>query len=257
MAQVYLPERTHEEQRSQRGLIPTTRDTHERGKVAGVARSSGRIGWPDIVVVVALVGVVALIIAGAGRAVSHTRSVNINLSPAALPLYASYSLLRMACAYILSLAFTLIYGHVAATSKRAERFMVPILDILQSIPILSFLPSVVLTLVALFPHSSIGIELAAIILIFTSQAWNMTFSFYHSAITLPPDLCEAAAVYRLSPWRRFLQLEVSYSMIGLVWNSMMSWAGGWFFLMAAEQLTLGNQSFQLPGLGSYLQIAAN
>src|SRR5579884_2711621 len=102
MAQVYLPERTHEEQRSQRGLIPTTRDTHERGKVAGVARSSGRIGWPD------LVGVVALIIAGAGRAVSHTRSVNINLSPAALPLYASYSLLPMACAYILSLAFTLI-----------------------------------------------------------------------------------------------------------------------------------------------------
>ncbi len=135
--------------------------------------------------------------------------------------------------------------------------MVPVLDILQSIPILSFLPRVVLTLVALFPHSNIGVELAAVILIFTSQAWNMTFSFYHSAATIPADLREAATVYRLSPWRRFFQLEVPYSMIGLVWNSMMSWAGGWFFLMAAEQLTLGSRSFQLPGLGSYLQIAAN
>ncbi len=135
--------------------------------------------------------------------------------------------------------------------------MVPLLDVLQSIPILSFLPGVVLALIALFPHSNFGIELAAVILIFTSQAWNMTFSFYHSAATIPADLREAAAVYRLSPWRRFIRLEIPFSMIGLVWNSMMSWAGGWFFLMAAEQLTLGSRSFQLPGIGSYLQKAAN
>ncbi|HKD78011.1 MAG TPA: ABC transporter permease subunit, partial [Ktedonobacterales bacterium] len=208
-------------------------------------------------VIVALIGAVTLLIAAANRATVHTRSVDISLSPAVLPLYAGYSLLRMIFAYILSLAFTLIYGHVAATSKRAERFMMPILDILQSVPILSFLPSVVLTLVALFPHSSIGVELAAVVLIFTSQAWNMTFSFYHSSKTIPSDLREAAVVYRLSPLRRFFRLEVPFGMIGLVWNSMMSWAGGWFFLMVAEQLQLGNQSFQLPGLGSYLQVAAN
>lgn len=256
MAQVYLPERTDETKRPQRSPIPTTRDTNATaGTVA--PRQMQTVGFPDVAVVVALVGAVALLIAAAGRATVHSQSATISLSPAVLPLYAGFSLLRMIFAYILSLVFTLVYGHVAATSKRAAKFMVPILDILQSIPILSFLPSVVLTLVAIFPNSSIGVELAAVILIFTSQAWNMTFSFYHSAITLPVDLREAAAVYHLSPWRRFFRLEVSFSMIGLVWNSMMSWAGGWFFLMAAEQLTLGSRSFQLPGLGSYLQVAAN
>lgn len=136
--------------------------------------------------------------------------------------------------------------------------MVPILDILQSIPILSFLPVVILALVAVFPHTNIGLELASVILIFTSQAWNMTFSFYHSVRTLPTDLQEVAAIARLRPWQRFFKLELPSSMIGLIWNSMMSWAGGWFFLMASEQFTLGTgRSFQLPGLGSYLQVAAN
>jgi NitT/TauT family transport system permease protein len=135
--------------------------------------------------------------------------------------------------------------------------MIPILDILQSIPILSFLPAVILALVAAFPHSNVGLELASVILIFTSQAWNMTFSFYHSVRTLPTDLKEVTAISQVRPWRRFLVLEVPSSMIGLIWNSMMSWAGGWFFLMASEQFTLGKRSFQLPGLGSYLQAAAN
>ncbi|HCI79116.1 MAG TPA: ABC transporter permease, partial [Ktedonobacter sp.] len=154
-----------------------------------------------------------------------------------------------------------VYGHVAATNRRAEAVMVPVLDILQSIPILSFLPVVILALVAAFPHSNVGLELASIILIFTSQAWNMTFSFYHSARTLPTDLKEFSSIARIRPWRRFLVLEVPTGMIGLIWNSMMSWAGGWFFLMASEQFTLagphGSLSFQLPGLGSYLQAAAN
>ena len=258
MAQIYLPERTDEKRPPTRSPIPKVAEAETtesiRHKNNAVAQ---RIGWPDIVVIVALVGISALLIAAAGRAQSHTRSVDISLSPASLPLYAVYSLLRMVFAYVLSLVFTLVYGHIAATNKRAERFMVPILDILQSIPILSFLPTVVLTLVAFFPNSSIGVELAAIILIFTSQAWNMTFSFYHSAKTLPLDLREASVVYHLSPWRRFARLEVPFAMIGLVYNSMMSFAGGWFFLMAAEQLVLGRNSYQLPGLGSYLQVAAN
>ena len=162
----------------------------------------------------------------------------------------------MALAYLLALIFTLTYGHIAATNRRAAVVMDPLLDILQSIPILSFLPAVVLALVAAFPGSNIGLELASVLLIFTSQVWNMTFSFYHAARTLPSDLKEFSAIARLRPWQRFLKLEVSSSMIGLIWNSMMSWAGGWFFLMASEQFTLGNNPFQLPGLGSYLQKAA-
>jgi NitT/TauT family transport system permease protein len=259
MAQIYLPERTQDPVRPQRGPIPstTTREPRDTTPTELGATSPHRLGLADVVVIVALVGIVALIIAGAGRATAHSVTTHISLQPTILPLYACYSLLRMVLAYILSLAFTLIYGHIAATNRRARSIMISILDILQSVPILSFLPGVVLALIAIFPNSSLGVELAAVILIFTSQAWNMTFSFYHSVVTLPVDLREAATVYRLSPLRRFFRLEVPFSMIGLVWNSMMSWAGGWFFLMAAEQLTLGNRSFQLPGIGSYLQTAAN
>jgi NitT/TauT family transport system permease protein len=165
--------------------------------------------------------------------------------------------MRMAAAYVLSLIFSVAYARIAVANRRAERVMIPVLDILQSIPILSFLPGVVLALIALFPHSNVGLELAAIILIFTSQAWNMAFSFHQSLMTIPKDLSDAATIYHLSFWQRFTRLELPFGAIPLIWNSMMSWAGGWFFLMAAEQLTLGSQSFQLPGLGSYLQAAAN
>ena len=181
----------------------------------------------------------------------------ISQNPSSLPLYAFYSLVRIGVAYGLSLAFALAYGYLAARSKRAEIVLVPLLDILQSIPVLSFLPGVMLAMVALFPHSQLGIELGSIVLIFTGQVWNIAFSFYSSLKTIPRDLREAAIIYRFSPWQRFLQLDVPFSTIGLVWNSMMSVAGGWFFLMACEMFVLGDRDFRLPGLGSYLQTAAS
>lgn len=182
---------------------------------------------------------------------------SINLSYTMLPYYAILSTGRMAVAYILSLAFSLAYARIAVMSRNAEGIMIPILDVLQSIPILSFMPGVVLGLVALFPHTNFGLEFAAVILIFTSQAWNITFGFYQTLLTNPQDLKEVAAINHFSFWQRFTRLEVPAGMISLIWNSMMSWSGGWFFLMASEQFTLGKRSFQLPGLGSYLQAAAN
>ena len=134
--------------------------------------------------------------------------------------------------------------------------MMPLLDILQSVPILSFMPGVVLGLAALFPGRTIGLELAAVILIFTSQAWNLAFSFHQSLITIPQELSEATTVYQLRPWRRFVQLELPFGAIPLIANSMMSWAGGWFFLMASEQFVLGTSNLRLPGIGSYLAGAA-
>jgi NitT/TauT family transport system permease protein len=184
-------------------------------------------------------------------------SPEISLHPAVLPLYALYSLARIGLAYGLSLAFTLVYAWVAAHNARAERVMIPLLDTLQSIPVLSFLPGVMVSMVALFPTRQLGVELGAILLIFTGQVWNMTFSAYSSFKNVPREMVEAAAVYRLSWWQRFVQLELPYSAIGLVWNSMMSVAGGWFFLMACEMFVLGNRDLRLPGLGSYLQTAAN
>ena len=181
----------------------------------------------------------------------------IHLEPSALPKYAMFSVLRIAAAYFISLAFTLVYGYIAAYNARAEKFMVPLLDTLQSIPVLSFLPGVMLAMVALFPTRQLGVELGSILLIFTGQVWNMTFSFYSSLKSIPREMREVAEVYRWSWWQRFTQMELPYSIIGLVWNSMMSVAGGWFFLMACEMFTLGNRDLRLPGLGSYLQTAAN
>ncbi|EFH82301.1 ABC transporter permease [Ktedonobacter racemifer] len=257
MAQVYVPDdaRVREQIQSSTsssmgGLPPTTRREEEE--------APRRLGGVDVLIVCVVLGLIALLVVAASRWVAPlTPKVSISLAPNMLPAYAGYSMLRMMLAYILSLIFTLAYGHFAATRPRAGLVMVPLLDILQSIPVLSFLPAVVLALVAAFPHSNIGLELASVLLIFTGQAWNMTFSFYHSARTLPKDLQEFSAIANLRPWQRFLKLEVPSSMIGLIWNSMMSWAGGWFFLMASEQFVLGDHSFQLPGLGSYLQAAAN
>ena len=183
--------------------------------------------------------------------------VEISRDPRMLPVYAAYSLMRIGVAYFLSLAFTLVYGYVAAYNARAERIMIPLLDILQSIPVLSFLPGVMLAMVALFPHHQIGVELGAILLIFTGQVWNMAFSFYSSLKSIPREMREAATIYRFNWYQRFTQLEVPYAAIGLVWNSMMSVAGGWFFLMACEMFVLGSKDFRLPGLGSYLQTAAS
>jgi NitT/TauT family transport system permease protein len=174
-----------------------------------------------------------------------------------LPLYAALSTLRMGIAYILSLLFSLAYAKIAAGSRSAERFMLPLLDILQSIPILSFMPGVTLALAALFPGRAVGLELAAILLIFTSQAWNLAFGFHQSLLTIPRELGEAARVYQLGMWRRFTRLELPFGAISLIANSMMSWAGGWFFLIAAESFKVGDKNFELPGLGSYLKEATD
>jgi len=186
-----------------------------------------------------------------------TPEVPISRSLWALPAYAGFSLLRIGVAYVVSLAFTLVYGYIAAYNPRAERFMIPLLDVLQSIPVLSFLPGVMLAMVALFPSRQLGVELGAILLIFTGQVWNMAFSFYASLKSIPRDMREAARIYGFSWWQRLTQVELPYAAIGLVWNSMMSVAGGWFFLMACEMFVLGARDFRLPGLGSYLQTAAS
>ncbi len=181
---------------------------------------------------------------------------HISQDPRMLPLYAFYSLVRIALAYAISLVFALVYGYAAAHSRRAEAVLVPLLDILQSIPVLSFLPGVMLAMVALFPHRQLGVELGSILPIFTGQVWNMAFSFYSSLKTIPRELNEAARIFRFGRWQRFVELDLPFSTIGLVWNSMMSVGGGWFFLMACEMFVLGNRDFRLPGLGSYLQTAA-
>jgi NitT/TauT family transport system permease protein len=181
----------------------------------------------------------------------------IDLSAAALPRYALFSVVRITAAYVLSLVFAVGYGYVAAHNAKAERFLIPLLDTLQSIPVLSFLPGVMLSMVALFPDRQLGIELGSILLIFTGQVWNMAFSFYASLKSIPRETSEATQVYGFNGWQRFQQLELPYGAIGLVWNSMMSVAGGWFFLMACEMFVLGNRDLRLPGLGSYLQTAAN
>jgi NitT/TauT family transport system permease protein len=180
----------------------------------------------------------------------------ISLAPIALPWYALLSVGRMVAAYLLSLLFTLVYGYTAAYNRTAEKILMPALDVLQSVPILSFLPAVLLSLSAILPQG-FAAELASIVLIVTSQAWNMTFSFYQSLTTIPVELREASAIYRLNPWLRLKTMELPFAALGLIWNSMMSWAGGWFFLMAAETFTVGSRDFRLAGLGSYLQAAAN
>jgi NitT/TauT family transport system permease protein len=179
----------------------------------------------------------------------------VSTNPSHLPYYAARSLLRMFIALGLSLAFTFVYGTAAARLRRAEKVLIPLLDILQSVPILGFLSITVTAFIALFPGSSLGLECASIFAIFTSQAWNMTFSFYHSLITQPRELDEAARSYRLTKWQRFWRLDVPGSTIGLVWNGMMSFGGGWFFLAASEAISVLNRKYALPGIGSYVAAA--
>ena len=206
-----------------------------------------------------ILGTAALLCAGMRLALHAPRIISgpeISLCYNALPWYAILSIGRMLGAYLLSLIFSLTYGYMAARHKTAERILMPLLDVLQSVPILSFLPVVLLSLMAVLPRG-LASELAAIVLIFTSQAWNMTFSFYQSMTTIPVELKEASAIFHLNPWLRFRTAELPFSALGLVWNSIMSWSGGWFFLMAAEIYNVGSRDFRLPGLGSYLQTAAS
>jgi NitT/TauT family transport system permease protein len=183
--------------------------------------------------------------------------VAIQRSPLHLPLYAFYSTVRIFIAYIISLVFAIAYGYIAAYNRRVEALMIATLDILQSIPVLSFLPGVMLAMMSLFPSRQIGIEFGAILLIFTGEVWNIAFSFYTSLKSIPRELREACTINRFSAIQRLFQLELPYATIGLVWNSMVSVANGWFFLMVCEMFPVGNRNFRLPGLGSYLQTAAS
>jgi NitT/TauT family transport system permease protein len=180
---------------------------------------------------------------------------SVSLDPRNLPNYAARSTLRMFIALGLSTLFTFVYGYAAARSKRAERVLVPLLDILQSVPVLGFLSVTVTAFIALFRGSLLGLEAASIFAIFTGQAWNMTFSFYQSLRSVPRELDEMASLYRLSKWERFTRLELPASMIGLVWNGMMSFGGGWFFLAASEAISVLNRQYTLPGIGSYVAAA--
>jgi NitT/TauT family transport system permease protein len=222
-----------------------------------------KLSWVDLVVAAGIVVVLYTVVRlGRSLAVNFTPGrtpVVISTDIANVPYYAARSLLRMFIALGLSTVFTLVYGTAAARLRRAEKVLVPILDILQSIPILVFLPLALTFFIRIFPNSLLGLELASIFVIFTSQAWNMTFSFYHSLISQPTELDEAARMYRLTKWQRFWKLDVPSSMIGLVWNMMMSMGGGWFFLTASEAVTVFVRgkgiSESLPGIGSYMAAA--
>ncbi len=183
--------------------------------------------------------------------------VSISLSAWKLPQYAFYSCVRIFIAYLLSLFFAIGYGYLAAYNKRAEALLVATLDILQSIPVMSFLPPVILAMIALIPTHQLGIELGDVIVIFTGMVWNMAFSFYASLKAIPRELQEACKINRFSPLQRAFQLELPFAAIGLVWNSMISVANGWFTLMICEMFNFGSHNFRLPGLGSYLATAAS
>ena len=178
----------------------------------------------------------------------------ISLDPWALPGYAGRTTLRMFAALLCSLVFTFVVATVAAKSRHGGLVLLPVLDVLQAVPILGFLSFTVVFFTGLFPGQVLGAELASIFAIFTSQAWNMTFSLHQSLTTVPADLAEAARSYRLSPWQRFWRLEVPFAMPGLVWNMVMSMSGGWFFVVASEAVTVGSESWKLPGIGSYVVI---
>lgn len=181
---------------------------------------------------------------------------SVSTDPADLPYYAARSLLRMFAALAASVAFTFVYATAAARSRRAQKILLPILDVLQSVPVLAFLSVTVTIWLTLFPNSELGVECASVFAIFTSQAWNMTFAFYQSLVTQPADLDEAARLLRLTRWQRFWKLDVPDGMIPLVWNGMMSFGGGWFFLVASEVISVNNTTFALPGIGSYVAAAS-
>jgi NitT/TauT family transport system permease protein len=179
----------------------------------------------------------------------------VSLDPRYLPYYAARSTLRMFLALGASLLFSVLYGYIAAKSRRAEQVLIPLLDILQSVPVLGFLSITVTGFIALFPGSLLGLELASLFAIFTSQVWNMMFSFYQSLRTVPRELDEAVTLYRLPRWQRFLRLEVPAATIGPLWNAMMSFGDGWFFVAASEAISVLNQSYTLPSIGSYVTAA--
>jgi NitT/TauT family transport system permease protein len=217
--------------------------------------------WPNRYDVIVFLAVGALFVGIVqGAKLMHRPLDGLELNPVSLdirnlPQYALLTTLRMFAALGLSLLFTFLVAPLAAKSKKAERVIIPALDILQSVPVLGFLTFTVVFFLGLFPGSQLGAELAAIFAIFTSQAWNMTFSFYQSLKTIPHDLDEATTHFRLSPWQRFWKLEAPFATPGLVWNIMMSMSGGWFFVVASEAISVGDTKITLPGIGAYLSLA--
>ncbi|MGY3237343.1 NitT/TauT family transport system permease protein [Bradyrhizobium sp. USDA 4472] len=212
----------------------------------------------DVVALILVIGAMVLIVYGGEQTtapLSELERTPVSLDPANLPLYALRTVLRMLLAIVCSTVFTFIYAAIAAKSRRAEMVMIPVLDILQSVPILGFLTFTVVFFMNLFPSQVLGAELASVFAIFTSQAWNMTFSMYQSMRNVPKDLEEATQSFHLSGWQRFWRLDVPFAMPGLIWNAMMSMSGGWFFVVASEAITVGNTTVTLPGVGSYVALA--
>jgi NitT/TauT family transport system permease protein len=219
-----------------------------------------RYGWVDALVILTVVVLLWLVMVLSGDMRVRFDELHpppLSLDVAYIPYYTARTVLRMFLAFGAALLFTFTYGYVAAKSLRARKIMLPLLDILQSVPVLGFLSITVTGFLALFPGSLLGVECASIFAIFTAQAWNMTFGFYHSLITIPTELQEAASVYRMNRWQRFTKLELPSSAIGLMWNSMMSFGGGWFFVAQSEAISVLNKDIKLPGLGSYMQAAVD
>ena len=236
--------------------VPPTQIRKIWGNATAFITRYQKFWWVDVALLLGLMGFIfgLLKVAGEWSGV-HREAFDIDLSPWALPKYTFFSLCRGLIAYGLSLTFTFAYGYWAAKDHIAEKVLIPLLDIAQSIPVLAILPGLLLAMVALFPHNNVGLELAAIISIFTGQVWNMTFSFYQSLRSIPQYLLEAAAVYRFNWWQKATKVEIPFSAIGLIWNSMMSMAGGWFFLSVCESFQFKDKDFRLPGLGSYMSYA--
>jgi NitT/TauT family transport system permease protein len=211
----------------------------------------------DAVALILVIGAMVLIVYGGEETTLPLSALDItpvSLDPANLPHYALRTTMRMLLAIVCSIIFTFIYSALAAKSRRAEMVLIPLLDILQSVPILGFLTFTVVFFLNLFPGSVFGAELASVFAIFTSQAWNMTFSMYQSIRNVPKDVEEASTSFHLSGWQRFWRLDVPFAMPGLIWNTMMSMSGGWFFVVASEAITVGNTTVTLPGIGSYVAL---
>jgi len=228
-----------------------------------VATSAGRRVLPNHWDLIALAAIMAVLTAiarayhGISAPLPTANAAAVSLDYWALPYYALRTALRMFAALACSFLFTFTYATLAAKSRRAEIVLIPILDILQSVPILGFLSFTVTFFLGLFPGNVLGAECAAIFAIFTSQAWNMAFSFYQSLRTVPRDLDEVSRGFRLTGWQKFWQLEAPFAVPGLIWNTMMSMSGGWFFVVASEAITVGDTTITLPGVGSYIAEANN
>jgi NitT/TauT family transport system permease protein len=239
-------------------MVFLSTDRLNAGLLARFARREYAPNRFDLIALVLIGAAAVLVVHGAQQMslpVGHLQSEPVVLDPRRLPGYALRSTLRMFAAIFASLMFTFVVATLAAKSRKAGLVIVPALDILQSIPVFGFLTFTVTFFIGLFPRSELGVELAAIFTVFTAQAWNMAFSFYQSLRTLPTDLVEVSQQFKLSPWRRFIRLELPFATPALVWNTMMSMSGGWFFVVLSEAITVGKTTVTLPGIGSWLALA--